>query len=212
VNVSDNSLSNSFSTLLDSIGFAQNVNKATHSHKHTLDLVLTYGIEISDLIVFPQNPILSDHFLITFQFILKDYPAPQDKVIMKRTISEKSISKFKEIIEPIFSDMSCDPTENSFSPSLSDQFVDLTMNSLKSALDVAAPLKHKVIWPKRASPWYNEELRSHKQTVRKLEKQFRRSHTEESLKAWKICLLSYKQSLCEAQTRLLFKSNRSQQK
>ena len=68
-----NSLSTAFNSLLDSIGFSQNVHEAMHRFNHTLDLVLEYGIKIEDLIVFPQNPLLSDHFLMTFEFLLPDH-------------------------------------------------------------------------------------------------------------------------------------------
>ena len=78
VDVDNDSLNTAFISLLDSIGFSQCVNKPTHCHNHTLDLVLTYGIEIEHLIVFPQNPILSDHYLITFEFLLVDY-TPLDR-------------------------------------------------------------------------------------------------------------------------------------
>ena len=66
VDVENDSLSTAFLSLLDSTGFSQMVNKPTHLHNHTLDLVLTYGIEVEHLVVLPQNPVLSDHFLITF--------------------------------------------------------------------------------------------------------------------------------------------------
>ena len=37
---------------------------------HTLDLVLTYGIEIDHLNVSAQNLVLSDHYLVTFEFLV----------------------------------------------------------------------------------------------------------------------------------------------
>ncbi|XP_051234748.1 uncharacterized protein LOC127351330 [Dicentrarchus labrax] len=73
VDVNNDSLSNAFISLIDSIGFCQNVNKPTHCFNHTLDLVLSCGIDIEHLIVFPHNPFLSDHYLITFEFMLLDY-------------------------------------------------------------------------------------------------------------------------------------------
>ncbi len=44
------------------------VHKPTHPFNHTLDLVLTYGIEIDHLIVFPHNPLLCDHYMITQKY------------------------------------------------------------------------------------------------------------------------------------------------
>lgn len=54
----NDSLTTEFISLLDSTGF---FHKPTHSFNHPLDPVVAYGFEIEDLIVFPQNPFLSDH-------------------------------------------------------------------------------------------------------------------------------------------------------
>ena len=55
------SLFTMFMSLLVSIGFALSVNEVSHFFKHTLSLVLTFGNEIEHLIVFPWNPLVSDH-------------------------------------------------------------------------------------------------------------------------------------------------------
>jgi hypothetical protein len=169
----NDSLSKAFCSLLDGVGFTQNVREPTHKHKHTLDLVLTYGIEAQNVEVLPQNPLLSDHFLITFNLTLKDYPPPQNKTVLKRSINEKSISNFKEIIKPIFNAMSRDSAQSDLSSAASNEFVENAMSSLKTALDTVAPVKHKTIRQRQTSPWYNQELRSIRQTVRKQERTFR---------------------------------------
>ncbi|MHC5791746.1 hypothetical protein ACYT6H_09135, partial [Streptococcus pyogenes] len=73
VDAKNDSLNMAFNLLLDSIGFSQNVKEPTHHFNHILDLILTYGIETEHLTVFPENPLLSDHFLITFTFTIIDY-------------------------------------------------------------------------------------------------------------------------------------------
>ena len=73
VDIDNDSLSTAFISLIDSIGFSQTVHEPTHCFSHTLDLVLVYGIEIEHLIVYPQNPLLSDHYLISFELLLLDY-------------------------------------------------------------------------------------------------------------------------------------------
>ncbi|MDF4326838.1 hypothetical protein P3395_25840, partial [Vibrio parahaemolyticus] len=47
VDVDNDSLATAFISLLDSIGFSQGVHEPTHCFNHTLDLVLTYGIDNS---------------------------------------------------------------------------------------------------------------------------------------------------------------------
>lgn len=192
-------LTNAFNALVEGIGFTQSVNKPTHNHNHILDLVLSYGVEITDVNVLPQNPILSDHYLITFEFILKDFPVPPSKTTLKRTICEKSSFMFKEIIGSNLSDLSC-PNEDSPTPAACDQFVDNLTITLKSALDTAAPLKKKTIKPRPPAPWYNQELRERKQTLRRLERSWRLSNSEQSLEAWKTSLQVYKKALKKAQS------------
>ena len=92
VDVKNDSLSNAFTSLIDSIGFCQSVNKPTHCFNHTLDLVLSYGMDIEHLIVFPHNPLLSDHYLITFEFLLLDYK-PFSKTSYSRCLSDSAVAK-----------------------------------------------------------------------------------------------------------------------
>ena len=144
VDNSNDSLSKAFADLLDGIGFIQSVNKPTHVHNHTLDLVLSYGIQIQMVDVIPQNPILTDHYLVIFDFILKDFPSSKSKNVVKRTITEKSTSKFKEIVVSKLNELPA-TDENCLTPDVCDKLVEDITLTLKSALDVAAPLKTKVV-------------------------------------------------------------------
>lgn len=45
VDADNDRLSTAFLSLLDSVGFSQIVHKPTHCFNHTLDLVLSYGID-----------------------------------------------------------------------------------------------------------------------------------------------------------------------
>ena len=49
-------LQKAFGAIIDSVGFVQHVSGPTHCHSHTLDLVLSHGINVVDLNVFPHNP------------------------------------------------------------------------------------------------------------------------------------------------------------
>ena len=201
VDVDDDSLSTAFISLLDSIGFSQSVNKPTHCFNHTLDLVLAYGIEIEHLIVFPQNPLLSDHYLITFEFLLQDY-TPLDKNVFTRCLSDSAVAKFKEVIPSAFNSMLClNTTEVSyvnFSPSQIDHLVDSAAGSLQMTLDSIAPLKKKIIKQQRLAPWYNSQTRKLKQISRKLERIWRSTKMEESRLVWQDSLKIYRKALCNA--------------
>ena len=53
-------LQKAFGAIIDSVGFVQHVSGPTHCHSHTLDLVLSQGLNVVDLNAFPHNSGLSD--------------------------------------------------------------------------------------------------------------------------------------------------------
>ncbi|KAJ3600807.1 hypothetical protein NHX12_031782 [Muraenolepis orangiensis] len=56
-----------FNDLLEKFGMMQYVEKPTHNKGHTLDLVLTRNVDVSNLIVF--DPHVSDHYIVIFMSI-----------------------------------------------------------------------------------------------------------------------------------------------
>ena len=201
VDVETDCLGRAFGSLIDSFGFSQCVDKPTHIGNHTLDLVLVYGIEIDHLVVFPHDRKLSDHYLITFEFTLMDYP-PLDTNVLGRSLSDKAINTFKEILPLAISPVNFNQVENlyTYSPSQIDNFVDSVTGKLLMTLDSVAPLKKKVIKQQRLAPWYNNETRSLKRTTRKLEKIWRSAKQDESCLAWQNSLKLYRRALCNART------------
>ena len=199
VDVGTNSLGSAFSSLIDSIGFSQCVDKPTHIFNHTLDLVLVYGVEIEHLTVFPHNKELSDHYLITFEFTLADYPT-LNKNVFGRSLSDSAINKFKETIPSAINPLYLNNIEDfhSYSPSQIDHLVDSVSGSFQMTLDSVAPLKKRVIKQQRLAPWYNTDTRNLKRASRKLEKKWRSSKQEESCIAWQNSLKIYKKALCNA--------------
>ena len=196
-----NSLTVAFNSILDSVGFRQSVNKPTHCYNHTLDLVLTYGIEIEQLLVEPHNPALSDHFLVTFEVLLIDYK-PLVKSSCSRNLSVSAIAKFKEEIPPILNSIACldvrEETYTKCTPPRIDHVVDSVTDALRIKLDSVAPLKKKKIKQHRLAPWHNAETRKIKQKSRKLERIWRSTKLEESRLTWHITLNEYKKALRKA--------------
>ena len=64
-----------------------------HKILHSTDLVLTYSTETDPLIIFPYNPVLLDHSLVTLKF---KYTASERKFRNTRYLSEDAVAKFKE--------------------------------------------------------------------------------------------------------------------
>lgn len=62
--------SKAFLALIDTLGFTQFVHEPTHSSAITLHLILSGGIEVSDLNVSSVSSAVSDHFLIKFEVSL----------------------------------------------------------------------------------------------------------------------------------------------
>ena len=203
VDVDDDCLTSAFKSLLDSIGFSQRVHEPTHSFNHTLDLVLTYGIEVDHITVFPQNPVLSDHSLITFEFTLTNYTLPGKKSHYSRCLSDTAVSRFKELIP---AELAATPSSDmmgsyaDFTPSQVDYLVDSTAATLLGALDAVAPLRKKAINQKKTAPWYNSNLRILRQKTRQLERKTQSSQREEDRRAWKDSLLIYKKELRSARS------------
>ena len=197
VDVENDSLSAAFISLLDSIGFSQKVSKPTHRQNHTLDLVLAYGIEVENLVVFPQNPVLSDHSLVTFDLLLQGY-TPLDKYVFTRCLSASAITRFKEAIPSALCLTSITESSTNLSPSAIDHLVDSATSSLRMTLDTIAPLKKRKIKQKRQAEWFNPKTRELKLISRKLERRWRSSKLEKSHLAWQDSQKTYKKALWDA--------------
>lgn len=201
MDVDNDSLRTAFISLIDSIGFSQSVHEPTHSHGHTLDLVLAYGIGIEHLKVFPQNSLLSDHHLITFEFLLLDHTPPV-KSCYSRCLSDSAVAKFKEAIPAALNSMpSFNITEDSYAnitPSQIDSLIDKAGGLLQTTLDSVAPIKMKIIKQNKLAPWYNSQTRKLKQASRKLEFNWRSTKLEESRIVWQDSLKTYRKALRNA--------------
>ena len=94
----NDSLRSAFLSITDSIGFSQLVDLPIHCCNHTLDLVLTYGTEVSHLATMPHNPLLSDHYPITFNFPLPCNIKSDSKFSFRRTISSGAAKAFTDLL------------------------------------------------------------------------------------------------------------------
>ncbi len=57
-------LGSAFIDILNSIGVRQHVSGPTHSRNHTLDLILSHGIDVSGVEILQQSDDISDHYLV----------------------------------------------------------------------------------------------------------------------------------------------------
>ncbi len=67
-----------FTDLINSFGVKQNITGPTHRFKHTLDFIISHGIDLNDLDIVPQSDDATDHFLVSCMLHITDinYMAP----------------------------------------------------------------------------------------------------------------------------------------
>lgn len=59
-----NALAKYFLHMIDSFNLIEHVSGSTHVHRHTLDLILTYGLPVGDVKI--HNLAISDHMPVTY--------------------------------------------------------------------------------------------------------------------------------------------------
>ncbi len=166
----------------------------THYQNHTLDLILSHGIDVNGVEVLQQSDDISDHYLVLCKLhIAKSvYSTPSYKY--GRTITSTTKDCF----------MSNLPDLSQFLSILnSAEKLDLTetMDSLfSSTLNTVAPLRLRKIKEKSPTPWYNEHTRALKRAARKMERSWRKTNLEVFRMAWQESTLSYRTSLKTARS------------
>ncbi len=72
VDNTDDALGLAFTDLINSFGVKQNVTGPTHRFNHTLDLIISHGIDLTDIDIVPQSDDVTDHFLVSCMLHITD--------------------------------------------------------------------------------------------------------------------------------------------
>ena len=159
-------LSAKFLDLLDSFNLQQHVNIATHTSKHTLDLIITRKEEnfIDNFSV--KDPAISDHMALHCSLAFEK-PKHEKKVILYRKLKNIDYEKFcADILESgILTSSISNPSDA----------IDNYDKILNTVLNRHAPLKQRVITVRPNSEWYSTEISIQKAIRRKLERRWRSS-------------------------------------
>ena len=91
---STDTLQKAVGAIIDSVVIVQRVS----CHSHTLDLVLSHGINVVDLNVFPHNPGLSDHHFIKFAIATNNLLRLQQGSIKSRAINSQTTQRFLDAL------------------------------------------------------------------------------------------------------------------
>ncbi len=178
-------LGSAFIDILNSIGVKQHVSGPTHCRNHTLDLILSHGIDVSGVEILQQSDI-SDHYLVLCIFHIAKAVKPTPCYKYGRTITSTTKDCFINNLPDISQFLSI----SNSSEQLDD--VTETMDSLfSSTLDTVAPLRLRKIKEKSPTPWYNEHTRALKRAAWKMECSWRKTKLEVFRIAWRENTLSF---------------------
>lgn len=92
INSSTDSWAREFVNLLDNLGLTQYVTEATHQLGNTLDLVMSQGINIENVLV--SDITVSDHYCVFFDALLSTPSNKREFTIQKRYLDTTVETKF----------------------------------------------------------------------------------------------------------------------
>ena len=189
------SLGLAFTDILNSIGVRQHVSGPTHCRNHTLDLILSHGIDIDAVEILQQSDDISDHYLVSC--ILHLVKAAKLPPCHKygRTITSTTKDRFLNNLPDQFHRLS-------IPDSLEDLDVETeTIASVfSSTLDSVAPLRLKKIKEINPTPWYNEHTRALKVAARKMERSWKKTKLEVFRISWRERMIEYRKALKTARS------------
>lgn len=178
---------NELCQVLDNYGMSQHVTEPTHNRGHTLDLIISKGLNISKVLV--MDVALSDHSCVFFESTLPVHRNDKTEVITKRYITENTSDQFVQAF-------SSTPTLPWTSV---NELVDNFNSKMTNVIDTIAPTTVKIVSGKKKSPWRNTMLvRNEKRECRKAERQWRKTNLQVHYDIYKERLCIYNSELKNA--------------
>uniref|UniRef100_A0A8C1AYS3 Reverse transcriptase domain-containing protein n=1 Tax=Cyprinus carpio carpio TaxID=630221 RepID=A0A8C1AYS3_CYPCA len=191
-----------FTNLLNCFGVKQNVTGPTHRFNHTLDLIISHGIDITDIDIVPQSDDVTDHFLVSC--ILRINNNNNNYIASRyrpgRTIVPATKDRFANNL-PDLSQLLCVPINTHELDKMTGNMGTIFSNTLEAV----APIKLKKVREKRTVPWYNSNTHALKKETRSLERKWRKTNLEVFRIAWKNSMSSYRQALKTARAEHIHK-------
>uniref|UniRef100_A0A9J7XQL8 Endonuclease/exonuclease/phosphatase domain-containing protein n=1 Tax=Cyprinus carpio carpio TaxID=630221 RepID=A0A9J7XQL8_CYPCA len=188
-------LGSAFIDILNSIGVRQHISGPTHCRNHTLDLILSHGIDVDGVEIIQPSDDISDHYLVLCKLHIAKTVNSTSCYKYGRTITSTTKDCFVSNLPDVSQFLSISKT--------SEQLDDVTetMDSIfSSILNTVAPLCLRKVKENRLTPWYNEHTRTLKRAVRKMEHSWRKTKLELFCIAWRESNLSYRKALKTARS------------
>ncbi len=164
VDNTNDALGLAFTDLVNSFGVKQNV---THHFNHTLDLIISHGIDLTDIDIIPQSDDVTDHFLVSCMLRITDINCRAPRYHPGRTIVPATKDRFTNNL-PDLSQLLCVPINTNELDKMTSNMGTIFSNTLETV----APIKLKKVREKRAAPWYNSYTHSLKKKLN-LERKWR---------------------------------------
>uniref|UniRef100_A0A9J8BM85 Endonuclease/exonuclease/phosphatase domain-containing protein n=1 Tax=Cyprinus carpio carpio TaxID=630221 RepID=A0A9J8BM85_CYPCA len=188
-------LGSAFIDILNSIGVRQHVSGPTHCRNHTLDLILSHGIDVDGVEIMQPSDDISDHYLVLCKLHIAKIVNSTSCYKYGRTITSTTKDCFVSNLPDVSQFLSISKT--------SEQLDDATetMDSLfSSILNTIAPLRSRNVEENSLTLWYNEHTRTLKRAARKMERSWRKIKLEVFRIAWRESNLSYRKALKTAKS------------
>ncbi len=138
VDNTNDALGLAFTDLINSFGVKQNIIGPMHRFNHTLDLIISHEIDLTDIDIIPPIDDATDHFLVSYMLHITDinYMAPRYRP--GRTIVPATKERFTNNLTDL-SQLLCVPINT-------DELEKITSNMgtiFSNTLETVAPIKLK---------------------------------------------------------------------
>uniref|UniRef100_A0A669CVV3 Reverse transcriptase domain-containing protein n=1 Tax=Oreochromis niloticus TaxID=8128 RepID=A0A669CVV3_ORENI len=171
----------------------QHISEPTHNRGHTLDLLISKDLNISNIAV--TDIALSDHFCISFDSnILANIPNQSKITVRKRFLKENSAEYFKLMYTSTLFKSPTSTNTHSVNK-LTDDF----LSKILDMMDKIAPFKVKTVSSKKKSPWRSDPLVcNEKRECRRAERKWRKTRLQVHCEIYKERLNKYQLALKDA--------------
>ncbi|XP_070404460.1 uncharacterized protein [Nothobranchius furzeri] len=185
----DDVLAKGFLNLLDSFNITQWVSSPTYARGHTLDLVLSFGLPVMNLVTLP--PVFSDHSPILCDVTLPcPVPVCEAPATRFRGLDAETVSKFVDCMSVRLETFNPDPSNvDHYS-----QHFDLLCNQV-----LVAPLKLCKSRPGR-EPWFSDVTRVCRRACRSSERKWKKDGLQVSRDLFRASLVAYQDAVRAART------------
>lgn len=189
----DGSLVKDFLALMNSFNLTQFVSDPTHTKGHTLDLVLSRGLDIciTDIKDFG----ISDHFPVLFNTVINNVDLYSDGSLRQtRSMSSQSLAHFTAaFLDSPLSDV------NGIADLSAEELANLLNTTCADILNSVAPLRTKSAKLLR-QPWRNDPTGALRRGCRRAERKWKKDKLHVSLDMLRKCLSRYQKSVKAAKS------------